>query len=143
MNSARDTSSPRKSSAAREDDLRLAIFRIERARAHTKATKLSISSVAREAGVTPALIHNHYPAIAELIRVKQGASSREQRDAKHDELRKEKDGSRDLRQELKEARVRLAQLASINESLLVENQNLRARLGAGNVISLGPRGSGS
>ncbi|MCW5185274.1 hypothetical protein [Burkholderia cenocepacia] len=45
----------RKSGEAREKELRLAIHRIQRGRAHTKVTKLSIAAVAREAGVSPAL----------------------------------------------------------------------------------------
>jgi hypothetical protein len=40
-------SQQRKSASARERDLRLAILRIERGRSHTKATQISIASVAR------------------------------------------------------------------------------------------------
>ena len=67
-------SQQRKSASARERDLRLAILRIERGRSHTKATRISIASVAREAGVSSALIHNHYPAIADAIRQAQSRS---------------------------------------------------------------------
>ncbi|MCF3159777.1 TetR family transcriptional regulator, partial [Pseudomonas juntendi] len=42
--------------------------------------KLSITSVARAAGVTPGLIHNTYPSIAERIRNIVGKSVRAQRD---------------------------------------------------------------
>ena len=38
--------------------------------------KLSIASVARAAGVTPGLIHNTYPAVAEKIRTLMGKSVR-------------------------------------------------------------------
>jgi len=62
----------RKTAQAREKDLRMAMFRIERGRAHTKSAKMSIASVAREAGVSAALIHNHYPGIADAIRQAQG-----------------------------------------------------------------------
>ncbi|WP_218827933.1 MULTISPECIES: hypothetical protein [unclassified Burkholderia] len=70
----------RKSGEAREKELRLAIHRIQRGRAHTKATTLNIATVAREAGVSPALIHNHYPGIAEIIRNAQGRDNRAQRE---------------------------------------------------------------
>ena len=57
-------SQQRKSASARERDLRLAMVRIELGRSHTKAAKISIASVAREAGVSPALIYNHYERYA-------------------------------------------------------------------------------
>lgn len=50
----------RKNAEAREKEFRLAIYRIQKGRAHSKETQLSIASVAREAGVSPALIHNHF-----------------------------------------------------------------------------------
>lgn len=129
-------SSHRKSAANREKDLRLAILRIERGRARTKATKLSISSVAREAGVSPALIHNHYPLVAEAVRVKQGVSTRAQRDAHRDALRDERKACRALHDRIREAEQRIAILASINETLIVENQGLKAQLATRNVSSL-------
>ena len=129
----------RKDSATREKEFRLAILRIERGRAHNKAEGLSISAVAREAGVTPALIHNHYPAVAELIRAKQGASSRQQRDHKHEELTKERRKNAELRRELDDLRRKLARLASINEMLLVENVELTARHQAENITSMNRR----
>src|SRR5881296_2566223 len=111
----------RKSASAREKDLRLAMLRIERGRSRTKATTISIASVAREAGVSAALIHNHYPAIADAIRHKQGQSSREQRDAKHEQLKAERDKTRELRRDIARLRVDVDRLASINEVLLAEN----------------------
>lgn len=127
----------RKPAEAREKDLRLAIYRIERGRAHTKATKLSIAAVAREAGVTPALIHNHYPAIAEAIRLKLGTSSRQQRDAKQDQLKVEREKNRALRKELETMRSQLAALASINEMLLAENRILKVKEDNPKVIDIG------
>lgn len=110
----------------RAKHLRLAIFRIERGRAKTGETKLSISAVAREAGVTPALVHNHYPEIAEEIRVKLGASSRAQRDAKQEEVNTLKDANKTLRDVVAEMQLQVARIASINETLLLENKSLRA-----------------
>lgn len=127
----------RKSAGARERDLRLAMLRIERGRSHTKATKLSIASVAKEAGVSPALIHNHYPAIADAIRQAQGRSSREQRDTKHEQLKAERDKTRELRREVDQLRVDVDRLASINEVLLAENAVLReAKLDDRRVVDL-------
>jgi AcrR family transcriptional regulator len=126
----------RKDAATREKELKLAIFRIERGRAHSKASKLSVSAVAREAGVTAALIHNHYPTIAELIRVKQGASSRQQRDAKRNQLAEEREKNAELRRELNDVRGQVAKLATINEMLVMENKELRAKQQSSNVVDL-------
>jgi AcrR family transcriptional regulator len=131
----------RKPADARRKDLELAISRIQRGRAHTKAVRLSISAAAAEAGVTPALIHNHYPDIAEAIRNAQGRSSRAQRDAKHGELRQEREKNQILRQELAEVRGQIAKLASVNEVLLAENRTMKAKLGDPKIIELGSRSS--
>jgi AcrR family transcriptional regulator len=120
----------------REKELKLAIYRIEKGRAHTQETKLTIAAVAREAGVSTALIHNHYPEIAETIREKQGRSSRAMRDVKNQDLIVERQKSAGYRQEIKALRAKLASIASINEVLLDENQALRAKLKAKNVVEL-------
>jgi AcrR family transcriptional regulator len=130
----------RKSAEIREKDLRLAILRIKRGRSNTGATQVSIASVAREAGVSPALIHNHYPVIADAIRQQHGSASRAHRRAKQEKLRRDRERGRELRQELTALRVEVARLASINEVLLFENQTLRERLGD-NVVPLRPSDS--
>ena len=126
----------RKSASARERDLRLAMFRIERGRSHTRATQISIASVAREAGVSPALIHNHYPAIADAIRQAQGRSSRQQRDTKHEQLKAEREKTRARRRDVEQLRADVDRLASINEVLLAENAVLRAKLTDHRVVDL-------
>lgn len=131
--------SKRKPADARRKDLELAISRIQRGRAHSNATRLSIASVATEAGVSAALIHNHYPDIAEAIREAQGHSSRARRDAKHRELKEEREKSRALRQEMQELRNQVAKLASINEVLLCENRTLVAKLSDPKVVSFPTR----
>lgn len=120
----------------REKDLKLAIYRIESGRAHSKETKLTIAAVARETGVSTALIHNHYPAIAETIREKQGRSSRTMRDVKHQDLIAERQKSAGYRKEIEELQVKLASIASINEVLLDENQTLKSKLRDRNVVEL-------
>jgi AcrR family transcriptional regulator len=120
----------------REKELRLAINTIQRGRAQTKATKLSIAAVAREAGVSAALIHNHYPSIAEAIRNAQGHDSRAQRDAKHKALNRMKEVNRELRGEIESLRKKVATLASINEVLVSEVQVLKAKFNNPIVIDL-------
>ena len=115
----------RKPSDAREKDLRLALARIQRGRAHTGETKISIAAVAREADVSPALIHNYYPDIAETIRTAQGRSIHIQQDKRKKDLNTEREKNRSLRQEIQEMRIKLASLASINEVLAAENYALK------------------
>lgn len=128
----------RKPSDARERDLQLALARIQRGRAHTGETKVTIAAVAREAGVSTALIHNHYPIIAETIRDAQGRSSRAQRDVKHQDLRAEREKNRALRKEIEELRAKVARLASINEVLIAENRVLQAKQSDSKVVDLVP-----
>uniref|UniRef100_UPI000F043D32 TetR family transcriptional regulator n=1 Tax=Pseudomonas viridiflava TaxID=33069 RepID=UPI000F043D32 len=90
----------------REKDLKLAIYRLQKGRAHTKETKVTIAAVVREAGVSTALIHNHYPAVAEAIREIQGRSSRAVRDVKHQDLIAERQKSAAYRQEVEELKAK-------------------------------------
>ena len=126
----------RKPADAREKELLLALRRIERGRAKTDEKKVTIAAVAREAGVSAALIHNYYPSIAEAIREAQGRSSRAQRDVKHQALRAEREKGRALRLEIDELRAKVASLASINEVLIEENRFLKAKFDNTGVISL-------
>jgi len=129
----------RKPADTREKDLQQALYRIERGRAKTGEKKVSISSVAREAGVSAALIHNHYPRIAEAIRNAQGRSSRAQRDIKNQDLNAERERNRELRKEIEELRDKVARLASINEVLINENLVLKAKNNDPRVVDLYPR----
>lgn len=117
-------------------ELLLAINRIKKNRSHTKASKLSISSVALEAGVSSALIHNNYPEIANKIRDELGKSARVQKSQKLQALKVEKEKSRELRAELILAKQKIVDLASINETLIYENKVLNARLDSKNIIPL-------
>ena len=81
-------------------------------------SKVSISAVAKAADVTPALIHNTYPDIAERIRGVIGNSTRSQRDEKQDALMKERERNRELRAEVERLRHEAAKLASINLTLM-------------------------
>ena len=125
----------------REKDLKLALYRILKGRAHTGETKVTIAAVAREAGVSTALIHNYYPSIAEAIREIQGRSSREMRDVKHQDLIAERKKSAAYRQEIEELRAQVANLASINEVLLDENHVLKTKMNDRKVVDLAARKS--
>jgi len=115
----------KKPAAVREKELRLAILRIEHGRSKFQQQKLSISSVAREAEVSPALIHNHYPKIAEVIRTKLLKSGRAQLEKKQCALRNMREDMKKTIEDLKIARVQIDSLVSINEKLLLENRMLR------------------
>ncbi|SDR36868.1 hypothetical protein SAMN04490186_5682 [Pseudomonas grimontii] len=126
----------RKPSTLRERDLQLALARIQRGRAHSGEVKVTIAAVAREAGVSTALIHNHYPLIAEAIRDAQGRSSRAQRKVTQQSLRAVCEKNRARRQEIEILRAKIASLASINEVLIAENRVLKAKLGDSKVVDL-------
>jgi AcrR family transcriptional regulator len=120
----------------REKDLNLALSRIQHGRAKTGESKVSIAAVAREAGVSAALIHNHYPEVAEAIRKSQNRSSRAVRDMKHDDLINERKKSVAYRQQIVELREKVARLASINEVLSDENNIHREKLVDRRVVAL-------
>lgn len=123
----------------REKDLKLALLRIQKGRSRTGETKVTIAAIAREAGVSTSLIHNHYPGIAEIVREAQGRSSRAMRDVKHQDLIAERKKSAAYRQEIEELREKVANLSSINEVLLDENRVLKAKLSDRKVVDLASR----
>jgi AcrR family transcriptional regulator len=125
----------------REKDLKLALLRIQKGRARTGETKVTIAAVAREAGVSRALIHNYYPRFAEAIREAQGRSSRAMREVKHQDLIAERKKSAAHRQEIEELRANVAKLASINEVLLDENRVLKTKMDDRKVVDLPSRKS--
>jgi AcrR family transcriptional regulator len=128
--------SKRLPSEVRKKELQLALHRIVQGRAKSAAKEISIAAVAREAGVSAALIHNHYPDIAEAIRNAQGRSSRNQRDVKKKDLLNEQDKTRKLRKEISELQIKVANLASLNETLLNENSILKAKREDPKIIDL-------
>jgi hypothetical protein len=97
--------------------------------------KLSIASAARAVGVTPGLIHNTYPAVAEKIRNLTGKSVRAQRDSKHQALMNEKEKNRVLRAENDQLLNELARIASINMRLLFEITELKG-VTSGKVVAM-------
>jgi AcrR family transcriptional regulator len=136
---SKDKATNYKPAEDREKDLKLALLRIQKGRTHTGESKVTIAAVAREAGVSTALIHNHYPRIAEAIREAQGRSSRAMRDVKHQDLIAERKKSAAHRQEIEELRAKVANLASINEVLMDENRVLKAKMNDRKVVELASR----
>lgn len=116
-------------------------------RSGKRVGRVSISAVAEEAEVTPALIHNRYPELAEKIRAHAGRDTRRQRDDKQAELQAARLAALDLRRRLVELESDLVRLASINAALRIDNDELRAMLESRNVVALpsrfDPRGKSS
>jgi len=119
-----------------EEELRSAILQVKE-----KGLKLSITAVAAKVGVSPSLIHNTYPELAEKIRGELGRTSRQQRDVKAAELVDARAALKHLREELRATKRDLDALASINESLRDENACLRGEA-SGKVKVLARRNGG-
>jgi hypothetical protein len=112
-------------------ELELALLRIQKKRPRkltVEQCRLSITSVATEAGLTPAAIHNCYPDIAERIRTLMGKSSRLQRDQKNDDLQQAKKLARQYRQEVIALKADIAKLVSINASLILNSKFQEERI---------------
>lgn len=105
-----------------------------------RSGRVSISAVAREAGVSPALVHNRYPDLAERIRAHTGRRAPQQRTDQQAELQALREVARELRQRIVGLEVDLAKLASINAALNVGIAELRAMLESRSVVPLPTRG---
>lgn len=117
----------RLSHQAREKQLMLALHRIQRGRAHTKATEITFLNVAEEAGVSPALIHNSYAATVGLaIREAQERAWKQLRDELRQQIKELKAHARTARQELTLVEEQRRKLATLNQILTRENEVLRA-----------------
>lgn len=112
--------------------MRLAMNRLQK-----RDMKVTIAAVAKEAGVTPALIHNRYPDFAEEVRRAVGKSTRAQRDQKHDLLIAEREKSKLLREQVAELMTDLRNLASENEAIRAELA-LQRGIASGSVALIRP-----
>lgn len=97
--------------------------------------KISISAVARKAGVTPALIHNTYPEVAEQIRKLTGREPAAIRSKEAETLLALQSTNKRLQQENIQLNADVARLASIVQTLNDEIARLRA-VGTGKVVEL-------
>ena len=107
--------------------IELAISRITRGRPKTvqPSRKLSIASVAEEAGISNATIHNRYPDLAELIRQKSNKESREKLAQKAKALQGADQTAKELREELAERHADLKRIAIVNLRLSAEKKALQ------------------
>lgn len=97
--------------------------------------KISISAVARKAGVTPALIHNTYPDVAEQIRTITGQHPEAKSARGNETLRVLQTANKHLHQENAQLHADVARLASIVQTLTDEIARLRA-VAVGKVVDL-------
>lgn len=117
-------------------NIRRAIVRLEQGKPKiTKAgRKLTVAAVAEEAGVSRALIHNHYPELLARIRTNNDKNISKQRDQKHDDLVKERVKCKELRKQVTKLLEQKAILVSKNASLELENQMLKSIVDSDNTI---------
>ncbi len=102
---------------------------------HRNQQKISISAVARKAGVSPALIHNTYPDVAERIRTITGRQPETRAAREEGSLRALQEANKRLQQDNTQLNADLARLASIVQTLTDEVTRLRA-LSSGKAIEL-------
>ncbi|RQS03076.1 TetR family transcriptional regulator [Burkholderia sp. Bp9002] len=125
----------RKPAAARRKDFKLAILRIEHGRARTKPAGLSIQAVAAEVGVSASLIHNYYSDVADLINRKTSRQSA-RLEKNESALEAERRKNDELKGELADCRDRLTKLTTINEVLIAERDELKAKLQSRNIVDM-------
>jgi len=104
---------------------------------------MNISTVAREAGISAASIHNTFPDMAQAIRAKTGNSARSALDAGRVERKRLAELLRLVRECLKAAEKDVVRIASENARLVTENTVLKARLASRNVVEFPGTGLGS
>lgn len=122
VNSEEEVKAPRQRSRDKTGtELKLALHRLQRA-----GKKVSISSIAKEAGVSAPLIHGSYPEFAEQVRELNNKSTRTQLGEKRDRLHEERKKNSDLRALLDREMKDAAMLASVNEALRAEIILLKA-----------------
>lgn len=106
------------------------------AQAISAGKKVSISAIAREAGVTPSLVHTKYPVVAAAIRAHLGVTKRDEVESLRSRLLDQDGANRQLRAEVAQLRGDYAAVASVNASLKHEIAVLKASLeGKVSVIS--------
>ncbi len=119
--------------------VRLAIVTIENGKPKDpKNKKLSMSSVAREAGVSRALIQRDMSDLYTRIMGKSGVEQKKDRiETLREKLKIEEEKRKDRDEEIEDLKRMLANNASINATLMRENKELRVRLGSkGNITTL-------
>lgn len=125
----------------RLSSLRLAVKAIEigRPKRVKAGRKLSISSVAEEAGVSPATIHTRYPEIVELLRQKGSGSRAAANEKSISEVKRLKGVVADLRAKWKAAELILAKVASELATVQSELEQYKSAGATGNVVPMPKR----
>ncbi|KFI13657.1 hypothetical protein IX95_00185 [Vibrio sp. B183] len=119
--------------------VRLAIVAIEKGKPKDpKNKKMTMSSVAREAGVSRNLIQRDMPDLYQRVMGKSGSEQAKDRiEILREKLKVEENKRKERDEEIAELKEMLANNASVNATLIRENKELRARLGlTGNVTSI-------
>ncbi|WP_295004780.1 hypothetical protein [uncultured Dechloromonas sp.] len=96
--------------------------------AGSKPPRISISAVAKAAGVSHTLIHTKYPDVAERIRAAVGSTLLIQRQKKHTALVTAKGRIAELRKDLESLRAENRGLASENSRLTLLVLNLQSEI---------------
>ncbi len=111
--------------------VRLAIVAIEKGKPKDqKNKKLTMSSVAREAGVSRNLIQRDMPDLYQRVMGKSGSEQAKDRiETLREKLKAEENKRKEREEEIAELKEMLANNASVNATLIRENKELRARLG--------------
>lgn len=116
-------------------DLRVAVKAIEvgRPKRVKVGRKLSISSVAEEAGISPSTIHTRYPEIVDLLRQKGRGSNATQNERNSSEVKRLKGVVADLRAKWKGAELILAKVTSELATVQTELEQYKSAGRTGNV----------
>ncbi len=122
--------------------LELAILRIQKGRTRVvpKDARLNVSNVAKEAGVSDALLYKDvYSDILRSIKSVTGKADREARDRTREELTRKRGQLAETRRELQQLKQDFARLAERNRVLELENEELRSRGVTGKIVPIRPR----
>lgn len=122
-------------------EIELAIKRIQTGQVRKVDSKrrLTILSVAEEAGVSDSLIHNRYPELAHRIRAFEETTWRKKPADSRRILKTTRNELRDTKAALKQLQIEYSRMADINKLLTLENDKLRRASARGRNIS--PEGS--
>lgn len=102
--------------------------------------RVTISGVARAVGVSPALIHNRYPTLAQEIRAKDSYRKSKSTHDLRQELRAEISKNKLLMEEYRKLEEDFRKLSSANEALRVRLAEAEAITRSKNVFPIGPSG---
>lgn len=122
--------------------LELAILRIQKGRTRVvpQDARLNVSNVAKEAGVSDALLYKDvYSDILRSVKSITGKADREARDRTREELTSKRGQLAETRRELQQLKQDFARLAERNRVLELENEELRSKGVTGKIVPIRPR----